>query len=169
MSGSQKVFGGPGLGQLSAVVSSLPAGYRLGTSRIEPNGDEYELFYNTCNQQISQGFAFARFTGSATAGPYSATVTTVTEVAYNAAGMVVHTTATTGTYFWGLVQNKASGVAFVGVTAVASGAGAFTLQLAANGKFTNGATQAVGYVVTTGTTGTLTGSAFVNFKRLFTQ
>lgn len=168
MSGSQKVFGGPGLGQLSAVVSSLPAGYKLGTERMEPNGDTYRLYYNACNQQISQGFAFARNVGSAAgAGPYSATVTTTTEVAQNAAGMVIHATATTGTYFWGLEQNVGSGVAFVGVTAVASGGGTFALQLAANGKFTNGTTNAVGYVVTTGTTGTLTGSCYVNFRRAF--
>lgn len=164
----RNVFGDGGLGSISGVVSALPAGYRLGEERILPNGDYYELFYNACNQQISKGFAFARNQGSAAAaGPYSCTVTTVTEVAYNAAGMCVHATATTGTYFWGLVQNVASGVALVGATAVA--AGGMALQLAANGQFTNGTTQAVGYTVTTGTTGTLSGSYYVNFRRVYTQ
>ena len=82
--------------------------------------------------------------------------------------MVVHATATTGTYFWALRENVGSAVAFVGVTAVAAAGGA-TLQLAANGQFTNGTTQAVGYVVTSGTTATLSGAAYVNFKRQFTQ
>lgn len=168
MSGSQKVFGGPILGQLSAVATSLPLPYKLGLERIESNGDVYKLFHNTCNQQISKGFAFARNTGSAAgAGPYSATLTTVTEVAYNAAGMVVHSTATTGSYFWGLVKNVASAVAYVGGTALAT-PGTY-MQVAANGVFTNGTTQAVGYSVATNVTAVLGGSTFVDFTRQFTQ
>lgn len=158
-----------GLGSIDEVVSSLPAGYELGEERVHTDGNVYRLFYNACNQQISTGYLAARNVGSAAAaGPYSATVTTTTEVAYNAACAVVQATATTGTYFWGLVETRGEPVSLNGVTAVA-GDGTY-IHPAADGQVTNGTTQAVGYCVSTSTTDTTDGSFHLSLEdRIYNQ
>lgn len=92
-----------GLGTVSAVVSSLPAGYTLGEARME-SGQKYRLFYNAGNSQISPGFCF---TPATSAGPYSITITTTSKTFDNVgAGVVYNATATTGTYFWGVVRGR---------------------------------------------------------------
>lgn len=144
--GDKTVLADAELGAISAVVSSLPAGYNLGDKRMY-DGDLYRLMYNACNQQINTGYLVARNVGSAAAaGPYSVTVSTTTEVAQHVCGMVKHATATTGTYFWALTETMKNAVSVSTVTAIAS-TGVFVLP-AANGVITNGTTTAiVGYSV----------------------
>lgn len=94
-----RVYGDAGLGTVSSVVASLPVGYTLGEER-QQDGVHYRLMYNAGGEQIDQGEIASPIASGG--GPYSATVTTVTDTA-NAYGAVVahNATATTGTYFWG--------------------------------------------------------------------
>lgn len=136
-----------GLSGISDVVGTLPAGYSLGEGRMY-NGDMYRLAYNTSNQQVIPGYLVCANVGSALgAGPYSCTITTVTEVCKTVVGAVKHATATTATYFWALTETLVNPVTLSGVTAIASN-GVFILP-AANGQITNGTTTSIiGYSTT---------------------
>lgn len=105
-----RVFAAGGLGSISGVVATLPAGAKLGEERWD-NGLKFRLFFNAGNSQINPGFAGSpRPVGG---GAYSVTVTTTSKTGDHFGACVVHhATATTGTYFWGAVYGYlASGVA----------------------------------------------------------
>lgn len=94
-----------GLGSVSAVVTSLPAGYTLGEARFD-SGIKYRLIYNDGGEQISQGFA-CKPKGSV--GPYSMTVTTTSKTFANiGAGVAHNATITTASYGWIAVQGRIS-------------------------------------------------------------
>lgn len=124
-----RVFAGGGLGGVSAVVSSLPAGYVLGEERWE-NGIKYRLFYNAGNSEIGPGFAGSpRPVGS---GPYSITITTTSKTFDGVGACVVHNaTATTGTYFWGAVRGYLASGVVADASTITTGT---AFYLAANGK-----------------------------------
>jgi hypothetical protein len=155
-----------GMGALnttSGVTASLPAGAVLGEERFE-DGLKYRLFYNAGNSQISKGFGFGSVGGT---GAYSVTVSTVSDVALGCAGVVYHSTATTGTYFWGVVRGGAIPVRVSNVS-VATNA---LIAPALNGAFTLDpvGTGAVGYnlgdsTTGTGTTDAVSGRFFVEFE-----
>lgn len=108
--GYRQTHADAGLGGVSGVVSSLPAGYVLGEERQEKDQDGniqvYRLVYNAGGEQAGPGY-FMQRVGSA--GPFSMTVTTVSKThAHIGAVLVEHATATTGTYFWGLVRGRSA-------------------------------------------------------------
>jgi len=89
------------LGPISSVVTSLPVGYNLGDKRIE-SGIKYVLVHNAGNSQIGPGFIASPIFS---AGPYSLTISTAVGVNdHLGAVVVVHATATTGSFFWGAFQ-----------------------------------------------------------------
>ena len=98
--GYQNVQGSPF--EISAVVTSLPAGPQLGDERVY-NGVTYRLVFNAANSQISTG----RYASPVPldGGLYSVTVTTTSDANHHLGAVVVHhATATTGTYFWGAIR-----------------------------------------------------------------
>lgn len=99
-----RVHGDGGLGSVSGVVSSLPAGYTLGEER-EEEGIAYRLMYNAGGEQVDQGLICSPASyrsGVAHAGPYSGTVTTTSDAAHAYGAVIAYNaTATTDTYFWG--------------------------------------------------------------------
>ncbi len=98
-----RVFTGTDLGKVSGVVTSLPAGYVLGEERWEAQ-KKYRLVYNSGGASGAIG-NFMTNVGST--GPYSLTVTTASDSNQHLNAVVVHNaTATTGAYFWGLVQGR---------------------------------------------------------------
>lgn len=121
-----------GMGGLSMVVATLPVAFTLGENRFDStNQQKFKLVFNAGNSQINPGFAASPVPIGG--GAYSVTVTSTSKT-YNAIGAVLchHATATTGTYFWGLVRGYvASGVAADAAT-LTTGAGFY---LAADGKF----------------------------------
>jgi hypothetical protein len=156
---AQQVFAGSQLGTISGVASTLQ-GQSLGDERTY-NNVKYRLFYNAGNSQINPGYGFCR--AGTGAGPFSATISSTTEVAYNMAGCVVHATATTGTYFWGAVHGNVGSLVVSNVS-IATGA---LVAPAANGVFTKltAATAAVGQNMTsTATTDTKSGDFYVWFE-----
>lgn len=142
------------LNSTSGVTSSLPAGAVLGMDRWEDTL-HFRLFYNAGNSQISKGHGFARGVGGA--GPNSVSVSTVSGVKAQMAGVNYNSTATTGTYFWGVVRGGAIPVVVSNVS-VATGA---AIQPGLNGVFTLDTveTSAVGYNLGDTTTGTGTTDA----------
>lgn len=100
----RQVFGDEGLGSISGVVSSLPVGATLGDERMH-NGVQYRLMFNSGNSQISPGFIGSPkslASGAVNTGPYSCTVSSVSQTGHALGAVVcVNATATTGTYFWG--------------------------------------------------------------------
>lgn len=144
MYGQKTTRADAGLSEISAVVSSLPVGYNMGERR-EYNGDIYRLCYNMSNQQVLPGYLVCANIGSAlAAGPYTCTISTVTEVNQTVIGAVKHATATTGTYFWALTETIVNSTTLSGVTVIASN-GVYILP-AANGQITNGTvTACIGY------------------------
>lgn len=97
------------LGGISSVVSSLPVGYNLGEIRTESNV-VYKLCYNAGNSQINPGWLGSPANGSV--GPNSLTISTASQKFHHyGAALVVHATATTGTYFWGAVRGSGLAVA----------------------------------------------------------
>lgn len=130
MSGREgRHFADAGLGSISAVVATLPAGYTLGEYRIE-DGISYQLKLNAGNSAINPGFVGAP--APLQGGPHSITVTTVSK-SYNNFGAVLnhHATVPTGYYFWGVRKGYvASGVATDAATATTGSA----LYVAADGK-----------------------------------
>lgn len=96
-------FADAGLGTISGVVSSLPAGFALGELRTH-DGAQYRLCYNSSSDAtIDQGkFAAPVLSG---AGPNSVTVSYLSKTnAHIGAVQVAHATVSTGNYFWGLMH-----------------------------------------------------------------
>lgn len=92
-----------GLGGVSAVVSSLPAGYTLGEHRVV-NNVEYRLVHNAGNSAINPGL-FASAVPNAGSTANSVTVSTVSQSWNNfAAVLCVHATVPTANYFWGAIE-----------------------------------------------------------------
>lgn len=143
-----RVFAAGGLGSISGVVATAPAGANLGEERWH-NGAKYRLFYNAGNSQISKGRCFVN---SLTVGngPYSVTVSTVTETVNKVMGAVVHATATTGTYFWGVVRGGPVSL-LVSNVSVATQA---RLMVAADGNHTLTATLTAAIAINAGATAT---------------
>lgn len=100
-----------GMGSISAVVATLPAGYTLGEARVV-SGVKYKLIYNACNSVIPPGTVVTPLTRvSANAGAYSMTLTTAVEVNHHiGAAVVVHQTMATGTYGWAAVRGVVGGL-----------------------------------------------------------
>ena len=166
--GYRQTHADSGLGQISGVVSSLPAGYTLGEERME-DLKTYRLVYNAGGAEVGQGyFATPLKTG---AGPFSMTVTTTSKTfAHIGAVLCEQATATTGTYFWGLVRGR-SAVGVVGDAASVPTGSAFYIgsdgqaQLHAQSAMTGNI--AAGYnagaaATKTITTGALSGDAYIN-------
>jgi len=95
-----RAFAGHSLASISGLAGSLPAGAVLGEERWE-NNIKYRLFYNDGGDTIPPGYMFK--SKGAGQGPYSVTVTTVTESVSGVRGVCHNASSTTGTYFWGAV------------------------------------------------------------------
>lgn len=94
-----EVMGDP-MGGISAVVSSLPIGAELGQERLW-NGVYYRLVYSPCTSTIGIGQICSPLVSSP-ASPYYVSPTTVSDAGQAlGAVVVVHSTVTTNTYFWG--------------------------------------------------------------------
>lgn len=171
--GFRQVHADGGLGSVSSVVSSLPAGYTLGEERMEQGATGgqkyYRLVYNAGGAEVGQGY-FAKPVGSA--GPYSMTVTMASKTnAHIGAVLCENATSTTGTYFWGMVRGR-SDAGVVGEASIATG-GAFYIA-------TDGAATLMPQSVVTGnipiginlgaaasktvTTGALSGDVYINLN-----
>ena len=97
-----------GFGELNSVSGStgtLPAGLNLGTIRQE-GGVKYVLCYNKGNSAMDAGMLCMNTTPAAGTmmGPYSVTITTVTESIAGVRGCVANATVPTGYYFWMAVK-----------------------------------------------------------------
>lgn len=155
-----------GMGGISSVVATLPGGYTLGEARVV-NGKKYKLVHNAGTTQISIGICASpvAITGSS---PNSVTVSTASQGFHHIGAVLCeHVTATTATYFWGLVRGATSGQ--VGDSASLPTGSVFALgdngsiqvfpQSVVTGK------AAVGYVITTVSNGgARSGSTFVQFE-----
>ena len=98
-----RIYVGTDLGKVSGVVTSLPAGYVLGEERWEAL-KKYRLVFNAGGASGAIGNVMASV-GST--GPYSVTVTTASDSNHHVNAVVVaNSTATTGSFFWGLVQGR---------------------------------------------------------------
>lgn len=102
--GPRQTFGDGIVGGISSVVATIPAGIKLGEERFH-NGVYYRFMYNGGNSAINPGFIASPKSlgsGAVNVGPFSATVSTVSQTAH-ALGAVVnqHSTVPTGYYFWG--------------------------------------------------------------------
>ena len=162
MQSESRFWADEGMGSISAVVASLPNGATLGEERIHA-GVRYKLCYNAGNSQILPGNGAVPI-AAPTSSVASVTVTSASQGGGLIGGVVVvHATATTGTYFWGAFKGLVPGV--IADAAIASGtvialsdAGSFqALVSAVTGKF------ACGMVVTTVSSGSRIGSAYVSF------
>lgn len=160
--GYRQIHADGGLGSVSGVVSSLPAGYTLGEVRRESN-KEYRLVYNAGGATISPGYFATPVKGGA--GPHSMTVTTTSKTFAHVGAVLCHNaTATTGTYFWGLT--KGASVAVSGDTAsIATGNG---LYIAADGQVAQMPSSVptgnicIGWNINTIITAATTGTAYIN-------
>lgn len=157
-----------GLAGISGVTGTLPDGMFLGMQRNVGN-KRYQLFYNTSNQSAAIGTGMQRSGGSAAggAGPYSLTVTTVTEAVNNTVCAVEHNSVPTANYFWGVTFGHPVALKMSNVSVATDG----YITPAADGKFT--LTTTVSHYVaqnkgdaalSTGTTDTVSGRFFVFFE-----
>lgn len=178
-----RVYGDAGLGSVSGVVSSLPAGYTLGEERQEA-GVWYRLMYNAGGEQVDQGLICSPFSyrsGVAHAGPYSGTVTTTSDAAHAYGAVVAHNaTATTDTYFWGAFRGypiPLSGGASSHATntdicvGVDGGVSTFVTAATAGAVGQRNPNAIIGRVIGATTTGTITtdtrsGDVAIDFPRL---
>ena len=136
-----RAFAGHSLASVSGTASSLPAGAVLGEERWE-NNIKYRLFYNDGGEVIYPGYCFkAKGAGQ---GPYSVTVSTVSESVSQVKGVNLHATSTTGTYFWGVVFGHPVKIA---ATNISIGTGTYAYP-AANGQFvtTTTTSTSLGYL-----------------------
>lgn len=118
-----------GLGGVSAVVASLPAGYTLGEKRVV-DGVKYKLVYNAGNTQVLPGQAV---TPVGSAGPYSVTITMATSSnKHFGAGVVQHATITTGTYGWVALSGRLPKGLYTSNTSIPTGS---FVQLDTDGVF----------------------------------
>lgn len=93
-----------GMGSISAVVATLPAGYTLGESRVV-SGIKYRLFQNTGGSTIGVGSIAAPI--SVNAGPYSVSVSTASKSNHHIGACVVkHAAVATTYFFWGAVRGE---------------------------------------------------------------
>jgi len=116
-----------GLGGISSVVSSLPAGYTLGEARYL-GATKYRLVHNAGNSQVNPGFGM---TPVLSAGAYSLTISSASKVnAHIGAAFVVHATITTGAYGWAAIGGPIGGVV-ADATSIPTGS---AFYLAANGQ-----------------------------------
>ena len=161
--GYQELGGSP-LGDISAVVTSLPAGPQLGDERVH-NGIKYRLVYNAGGASGPVGSVMSPV--PLAGGAYSVTVTTASDSRNHVgAVVVVHNTATTGAYFWGAYQGTVTLIPSATISA-----GKFCM-VGATGKVTSAPslpTETVGnrgniLVVTSGNTaGAATMTGYVSF------
>lgn len=166
--GYRQTHADAGLGSVSGVVSSLPAGYELGEERLE-DGKLYRLVFNAGGATAEKGFVMSPLkTG---AGPFSMTVTTTSKTNDHVGAVVVHNaTMTTDTYGWGLVRGRcqlagdtASIVTGGALYIAADGQVALFPQSASTGNIVIG--RNVGGTTTgTITTGAISGDAYVNLN-----
>lgn len=163
----RQVMGDAGMGGVSAVVATLPAGYTLGEERQE-EGIVYRLVYNASNSQIAPGFVMSP---AGLYGPYSGTVTTASKTHAHIGAVVVHNaTATTGTYFWGATKGYlASGLVADAVTLATGNAFYIALSGQVNGITTNSVGVSGNYIIggvvqgpTAGTIAVRQGSVIIN-------
>lgn len=161
-----RIFAAGGLGSVSGVVSTFPAGAVLGEERWE-NGVKYKLFYNAGNSTIDKGYCFSPVTLANTSTPFSVTVSTATNQGDGfVGGLCIHATATTGTYFWGAVKGLVTASLLQsGSTLVTGDMFSPGLNGAMNGISAASATLsgnvALGYVVAGPTAGTTAVAATV--------
>lgn len=108
-----------GLGDVSAVVASLPLGYTLGMIR-HVNGVKYVLCYNDGGSDIPAGMIATVKAGSTTG--YSVTVSTVSS-AFNELAAVArnHAATVTTAYFWGAKEGYLASGLIASAACVPSG------------------------------------------------
>lgn len=126
-----RCYADAGLGGISSVVATLPAGANLGEARVV-NGVKYRLVCNasTSAQQIP-GLVLSPLAAGAT-GAYSVGTGASALHAHIGAVIVVHATVPTANYFWGAVSG--SGLKVIGDnTSVPTGSGFY---ISANGAVT---------------------------------
>jgi hypothetical protein len=161
--GYRQTFGDAGLGSVSNIVSSLPAGYTLGERRRE-GAEEYVLIYNSGGASATIGNAMVGGVGGV--GAYSASVTTpANSTPPLALGCVKHATVTTGSYAWLLTRGDA-GKLVVSNVSIATG---MKVQVGVDGVFASTVnSNVVGYnrgdSDGTGTTDTFSGDFQVQFS-----
>lgn len=164
----RSVFGAPGdLNSVSAVASSLPIGLALGEQRFEDD-KKYVLCYNKGNSAIPKGYAATPADGSS--GPYSVTISTVTNSFHHLGAVHVNNaTVPTGYYFWGMKSGRAGGAVCNSAIATAT-----VLKLGGSGLYETIAQSTVtgnvavgvnlgGAASKTMTTGAYTGDPFISF------
>lgn len=164
-SGFRQTHADGGLGGVSGVVSSLPAGYTLGEER-RVDGNDYRLVYNNGNSQATVGNVVVN-DGSGV-GAYSCTISsTAGTIPPKAVGVVKHATLTTGTYGWVLTRGDA-GKLIASNVSLATGA---LIEVKVNGVVgdtTVASGTAIGYnrgdSDGTATTDTLSGDFQVKFS-----
>lgn len=169
-SGEYRFLADAGLGGVSSVVSSLPAGYTLGEARVV-DGIKYKLVYNAGTAQATVGAVMAPVTS---AGPYSVSISHVSKAhAHIGACMVKHATITTGAYGWaavkGRVGNLISGVSSVPTGSAAYIAGGGQVNLMPQSVVTGNTPIAInlgGSASATATTGTASGDFVVSFSEI---
>ena len=163
MQSESRFWGDEGMGSISAVVASLPNGATLAEERIH-SGVRYKLCYNAGNSQILPGNLAAPVSGG---GIASVTVTMASQAGN--VGFVVcnHTTATTGTYFWGAFRGVVAGL--IGDTVsiptgnhICVGADG-TVQLFNLNSVVSGKMDCGIVITTVSNGGARTGSAYVSF------
>lgn len=160
--GYRKIFGDQILGSVSAVATSLPAGYTLGEIR-EEGTRTYKLVHNAGGTDADPGKFLTP--AKAGAGVYSLTISSTSKTnAHIGAVAVYHATATAGSYFWGLVKGVTGGN-FADAASLPTGNALFigdngTVTLMPQSAVTGNV--AIGVVITTIETGSKTGSAYIN-------
>lgn len=124
---------------VSTVTGTKPADVALGTVRYEAYNSEmakWKYFYNGGNSQINPTYGFTVLSGAS--GAYTMTLSSIASQSV-CQGIVVHSTATTSTYFWGMVEgactfemgDSVSFAAGEGITLGANGVGASALSFVA--------------------------------------
>lgn len=161
--GYQDIQGSP-LGEISAVVASLPAGPQLGDIRVY-NGVTYKLVFNAGGSTIAQGrYASARPVGG---GINSVTVTTTSDTRDHLGAVVAHHAAVpTLNYFWGAIKGVVPMIPSANVSA------GVRMMCGLSGIITSGPslpTETVGnrgdiLCVSSGSAGTLSGTYLINFE-----
>ena len=104
-----RAFADAGMGGISSVVATLPAGATLGEARVV-NGVKYRLVCNasTSAQQVP-GTLLSPLAGG---GPYSVGTGSSQLFAHIGAALVVHATVPTANFFWGAIAG--SGLKVIG-------------------------------------------------------
>lgn len=99
-----RIFAAGKLGSISGTAATLPAGADLGEERWH-NGIKYKLLYNAGTAEIDTGYVCSPIPIGG--GPYSMSVSTLTNVNHGyGAAIVHHATVATNYYFWGAVKGS---------------------------------------------------------------